>query len=222
MKFKLFLIVSFVSAAIFAPKSVLALEQNIELVIPTFPVCSQPQGTTKVVYSNGIHGIPGRTQTYTGKDAVYNLTEETLTQCFCSVNDDGIQTNWWKVSSLSIADIEYLQSIGWTYIPNGALWGLEEAPYVANNVDYDCGTHKDDDDDDDNDDNDNDDDDEEDEGNRGGILLGYATQRLRTGGEVLGLASTGDLLQLVGVFTAAGAVTATGAYILKKNKQKDN
>lgn len=106
--------------------------------IPTFPACASTQGILKVNYSEGTHGIVGESGSFSGRDTVYSLTSETLTQCFCSVDGNGIQTNWWKVASLTDDEVTLLRSRGWHYVPNGALWGLEEAPYLALNADYSC------------------------------------------------------------------------------------
>lgn len=105
---------------------------------PTFPSCINPQGTLKVQYSDGTHGVPGDTNTYTGADSVYKLTDNTLIQCLCPKNGNGIQTNWWKVSTLSQADIDSLKNDGWIFVPNGSVWGLDNAPYVAKNLKYTC------------------------------------------------------------------------------------
>jgi hypothetical protein len=148
---------------------------------PTFPSCVSPQGSIKVSYSSGTHGIVGSGETYTGTDAVYTLTQDTLTQCFCSSTGEGIQTNWWKASSLSESDIAVLKTLGWIYVPAGQLWGLEAAPYVAINTKYAClpGSSS-----------------NTTSGDRsrvtgdgtgGGEVLGVET------GDVLGLAATGDL-----------------------------
>lgn len=107
--------------------------------VPQFTSCLNPSGSVKANYETGTHGIPGRTASYEGKDTVYNLSGNELTQCFCASSGTGIQTNWWKVSSLTEAEVNGLKSQGWVYIPNGALWGLEEAPYLAFNSDYACG-----------------------------------------------------------------------------------
>ncbi len=105
---------------------------------PNFPECESPQGLLKVDYPEGIHGVPGDSTTYTGSDTVYNLSEETLTQCFCSTNGNGIQTNWWKISSLTLEEVQILQGLGWVYVPNGAEWGLQEAPYMTYSSEYIC------------------------------------------------------------------------------------
>lgn len=195
-------------------------EQN-SLVIPTFPKCTNPQGQTKVYYATGTHGIPGEDATYTGSDQVFRLTEDTLTQCFCSINDDGIQTNWWKISSLTLDEVEQLVSLGWIYIPNGTLWGLEEEPYMAKNTTYDCSPDKpkdekeDDDDDDDDDSNDDDNDDEEDD-NRIGSILGTSNTRF---GDVLGLASTGNIITMVLLSTISGYSFALALHLFKKARK---
>ena len=105
---------------------------------PSFPSCASPRGEVRVQYSDGTHGIVGSTSTYVGSDAVYTVTDDTILQCFCSVDGTGIQTNWWKASSLSDEQVNVLKSEGWFYVPAGNLWGLEEAPYVAKNSSYSC------------------------------------------------------------------------------------
>ena|SRR3990167_10055253 len=105
---------------------------------PSFPSCDSPTGILKVEYNSGTHGIAGNTGQYKGSDKVYTLSDTTLAQCFCSENGEGIQTNWWKVSSLTEDELNILRRSGWDYIPNGALWGLENAPYMAKSSDYAC------------------------------------------------------------------------------------
>lgn len=106
--------------------------------IPSFPSCVSPAGTLRVEYSNGTHGIVGSGSTYIGSDKVYQLSDTTLTQCFCSSDGIGIQTNWWNASSLSENQINILKADGWHYVPAGNLWGLDDAPYVAKNISYSC------------------------------------------------------------------------------------
>lgn len=107
---------------------------------PTFPSCLNPQGSVKVSYSTGTHGIPGRFSEYNGRDTVYRLeNNNTLMQCFCSIDGaSGVQTDWWKATNLSTTDIQTLRGKGWVYIPNGSLWGLDNDPYLAKNTDYSC------------------------------------------------------------------------------------
>jgi hypothetical protein len=160
---------------------------------PSFPACANPQGTTKASYSEGAHGIVGSGTTYTGRDEVYTLTDDTLTQCFCPADGFGIQTNWWKASSLSENDINVLKSEGWIYIPTGALWGLSDAPYVAKNSNYSClpgGT-----------------------GGGSSEVLGEGTG----GGEVLGLAATGDRVLVYTSFAIGALLLAIGLRRIRQN-----
>lgn len=109
------------------------------LTLPDFPSCVSPQGTLRVTYSQGNHGIVGRATEYRGSDSVYTLTNDTLMQCFCpDSGQDGIQTNWWKFSSLTFEELKTREADGWILVPNGALWGLESVPYLAKNSNYSC------------------------------------------------------------------------------------
>lgn len=132
--------------------------------IPSFPSCSNPQGSVKVSYSEGVHGIVGNGGTFTGSDTVYTLTDTTTTQCFCADNGDGTQTNWWHVASFTDAEIQILKNLGWIVVPNGQLWGLAEGQWLAFNSSYSC---------------------------RGGEVLSASTQ---ISGDVLGLATTGNIV----------------------------
>lgn len=181
---------------------------------PSFPSCVSPQGALKVTYSNGIHGVPGDFSTYQGQDTVYTLSETTLTQCLCVDNSKGIQTNWWKISSMSFEEIEYLKKLSWIYVPDGAAWGLDEGPYMAQSKLYNCGNGEDDDDDDD---DDNDDDDHKESSSEprigGGEVLGVSTYL----GDVLGLASTGNIVELAGLASLAiGSFGVLTYYATKK------
>ena len=106
--------------------------------VPSFTSCLNPQGDIKANYETGTHGIVGSGATFSGKDTVYTISDNALTQCFCAVDGNGIQTNWWKVSSLTDSEINVLKSQDWVYVANGALWGLEQVPYLALNSDYTC------------------------------------------------------------------------------------
>jgi len=106
--------------------------------VPEFPECSNPQGTQKVSYDQGTHGIVGDTNEYTGSDVVYSLEDGNNLQCFCSEKGNGIQTNWWKASSLSQDEINELLTDNWILVPNGANWGLDEGQYLAKNKEYSC------------------------------------------------------------------------------------
>jgi len=105
---------------------------------PTFPACSNPQGTIKARHDSGTHGIVGNTNEFKGSDTVYQLSPETVTQCFCPENGEGIQTNWWKAATLTQDEIAFYTTSGWIYVPNGSLWGLDNTPYIAQNSSYSC------------------------------------------------------------------------------------
>lgn len=143
---------------------------------PDFPSCPNPGGILKVDYPSGTHGIAGRTGDYQGSDTVYTLGDTTLSQCFCSANDQGVQTNWWKVSSLTEDQINTLRAAGWDYVANGAVWGLEGAPYLASSSDYPCG--------------------------------GEATVAATSPGQVLGLATTGNLGPIAALIGSGGLFLA--------------
>lgn len=154
-------------------------KQTLAVETPNFPSCSNPQGTIKVSYNEGTHGIVGDTSQYNGSDTVYQLDSGNLTQCLCTTSGQGIQTNWWKVSSLSVEEKQTLINSGWIYVPNGALWGLEETSYFVKNSNYTCSST-----------------------GTGGAVLGASASI----GEVLGLASTGGnfiplILAIIGILS---------------------
>ena len=121
------------------PFAVLSMAQTAQATtVPQFPSCLAPQGTLKVQYESGNHGIAGDTQTYSGKDAVYTISDNNLMQCLCRDNGAGTQTNWLKASNFSDSEIANLKVDGWIYIPNGSAWGLENVPYLAKNENYTC------------------------------------------------------------------------------------
>lgn len=108
------------------------------VVPPDFPSCVNPQGSLKAQYNQGTHGVIGNTNEFKGKDSVYTMNENQTMQCLCTENGQGIQTNWWKISGLSEPDIQILKNSGWFFVPNGALWGLDDAQYMAINRSYSC------------------------------------------------------------------------------------
>lgn len=141
----------------------------IAQTVPSFSSCTNPQGSVKADNPSGTHGIVGESGNYSGSDTVYRLSGDTLTQCFCSQNNQGIQTNWWKITSLSPGDIAVLEREGWIYVPNGKLWGLDEGAYLAKNAPYVCS---------------------------GGRVGGASATNV---GDVLGLATTGNMPLLLGL-----------------------
>jgi hypothetical protein len=165
--------------------SLILLVVSVRLVIatetPSFPVCSNPQGELLAEYDSGIHAIVGSSTEYRGSDKVYKLDETRTMQCFCSPSGGGIQTNWWKVSSLSLNEIETLKNLGWIFVPNGADWGLDPSPYMAKNNDYSCGS-----------------------GNTTAASGGGVLSSQTSAPAILGLASTGNMVTLL--MYASGAI----------------
>lgn len=131
-------VLALLGALVFVP-SVYAIDG-----VPAFPSCVSPSGTLQVSYDTGVHGIVGDPSEHVGSDKVYLLGDSNLVQCFCSTNGAGIQTNWWRVSSLSQDQIDQLAKDGWTYIPDGSAWGLDQTAYMAKNTNFSCnGEHHD-------------------------------------------------------------------------------
>lgn len=122
------------SRAFLSPVSASAV---VQITIPSFSGCPNPGGQLKASYPTGNHGIPGIGE-FPGSDSVYTLSDTTLVQCFCSPENAGTQTNWWKVASLSHEQVSDLRSQGWIFIPTGADWGLEDLPYLAKNISFSC------------------------------------------------------------------------------------
>lgn len=106
--------------------------------VPSFPSCNNPIGTLKVEHATGTHGIAGNSGTFEGQDKVYSISSSKLIQCFCPVQGDGIQTIWWKVGNVSQAEIDSMVRQGWVFVPDGSVWGLESAIYLARNSNYSC------------------------------------------------------------------------------------
>ncbi len=109
------------------------------LDLPNFPTCPNPGGTVIANYPSGVHGIAGSTLTYTGSDVVYKIDDSKVVQCYCSPNGSGIQTNWWKASSLTSKQKADLIATGWVYIPDGSEWGLDPSDWMAYNISFTCG-----------------------------------------------------------------------------------
>ena len=182
--------------------AILAVPKAQAANIPAFPSCNAPQGSIISHYDSGTHGIVGNTETFTGSDTVYKVSDSVVTQCFCSDKGVGIQTDWWSASGRTDGDIALFKSQGWVYIPNGSLWGLSQTPYIARNIAYTCkadggiggGTSESD----------------------GGSILSTATEK----GEVLGLAATGDIWLLYAIFALAFLLLGTGSKLLKRSSNK--
>ncbi|HUD18828.1 MAG TPA: hypothetical protein VMR81_00080 [Patescibacteria group bacterium] len=210
-------LIGVVASAFVAVPSVFA-----SVSVPNFPSCLSPQGSAIASYNDGDHGIVGSDATYTGSDAVYQASDITLIQCFCSTSGQGIQTNWWRASSLTNDEIKELESEGWTYVPSGTPWGLDDGFYLTQNSSYSClaptptpGGG--------------------DGGGGGGggsssggsssssnssssntVVAGAETSE----GQILGLASTGDIVKVYGVFAIAFFSLITGFALLKRHESR--
>ncbi len=162
---------------------------------PNFPSCIAPTGSLKVNYDSGVHGITGDSSTYTGRDTVYTVSENALTQCFCPTNGAGIQTNWIKAGVYSENDVKVLTAQGWIYIPTGKVWGLEDTPYLAKNESYSCRGSE----------------------TRVGGASATNSNSSNSNSGVLGLASTGNFTILLGS-AALGAIFLLAGIFLRKNQ----
>lgn len=171
---------------------------------PNFPSCLNPNADLIVSYSSGIHGVPGQTASYNGEDKVYKLSDGNVLQCLCTVNGDGVHTNWWKVSSLTDDELNSLKAEGWILIPDGSLWGLEKTTYMAQNIFYSCNGSS-------NGGSGSSSSSSSSSNNSSGQVQGITTRF----GQVLGLATTGTLPVIVGYLTL-GAILLLTSRQLKK------
>lgn len=171
--------------------SLLFMPKNIHAQVnsPSFPACVNPQGTKIVDIGTGTHGIPGDQNTYSGSDKVYALGNDNYMQCFCSVDGNGIQTNWWEASALSGDQISILKTEGWIEVPTGAAWGLKDSPYLAKNAGFSCG----------------------------GTGGGGNVQGAGVIGQVLGLAFTGNMGYIY-AFSGMGLLLLTLGYFITRRK----
>ena len=188
MKIVITLVTAFMLFA--SPGSVYAVDA------PSFPACLNPSGSVIAQYDNGVHGIVGDSVEHKGSDKVYRLNDDTLLQCFCEENGNGIQTNWWRVSALSQNDIDTLVKQGWNFVPSGFIWGLTSDPYVAKNSSYDCKG-------------------ESTNGVGGGNVLSSSTSS-SSAGSVLSLAATGDNEKIYGLLSLGVALTSLGLLMRKR------
>jgi len=108
--------------------------------IISFPVCSNPQGELKVSYAEGNHAIVGDRNTHQGSDNVYDLGKGNFMQCYCSDDGSGIQTNWLKIADIADKEIDSYVKLGWIFVPDGAVWGLNGGAYLAKNSTLSCGS----------------------------------------------------------------------------------
>ena len=170
--------------------------------IPSFPGCPNPGGEIIADYDSGVHGVPGDSTTYTGKDMVFKLDDAKVVQCLCTDSGSGIQTLWWKDPGLSESDEAKVLAQGWVRVPNGALWGLDQSVYFAKNSNFNCS-----------------------EGGDGGHVNGSSDSNggssssssddagSNNGGSILGastLAGTGNWSTIAGLFCLAAGLILAG------------
>lgn len=187
---KVIILISFVFF-LFPTKLVRALD------VPTFPTCSNPQGVLKVSFNSGVHGIVGNPGEFQGADHVYTVDDARTVQCFCSSDGTGIQTNWWKVSSLTQNEIQTLKNLGWVFIPTGSVWGLQDAPYMAQNVTYSCNSNS--------------------STSNGGSVLSSSASTSSSTGSVLGLAYTGGAW-MVGLLALLSGISVVLGFVSRRIK----
>ncbi len=179
--------------------------QNVnasDVTPPNFPSCINSTGTVIADFSSGTHGVPGVVTSFQGADKVYAVSDGVVVQCLCPENGAGKQTNWWKIPNLTNDQIESFKTQGWIFIPDGSLWGLESAPYLAMNADFSCTV-----------------------GNGGGSSGGgggsssggggSSSSSGVGGGEILGLAATGNIMTIY-TLLLLGLFSVAFGYLLKK------
>lgn len=204
-------IVSFLIVLVFLISGTFS-QASAAITPPNFPMCSNPIGNLQADYATGTHGIVGNVVSFSGADKVYTFANDNALQCFCPENGSGIQTNWWKIESMTEAEIRELENDGWLYVANGANWGLAQGAYLAKNISYSCSN---------------------DSGNGGG---GSSSSNSGDGssssssssnsgsggvlgaGSVLGLATTGSMVKILEFIVFGFALIATGIVVRKTVK----
>ncbi|HSA83531.1 MAG TPA: hypothetical protein VLF20_01440 [Patescibacteria group bacterium] len=90
------------------------------IVFPDFGSCLNPRIAASQVNSGTNHGVVGSSTAYSGTDSIYRLSDGNVLQCLCQDNGDGIQTIWFRASSMTQEDSAYLLANGWIYVPTGS------------------------------------------------------------------------------------------------------
>ncbi|HSW88291.1 MAG TPA: LPXTG cell wall anchor domain-containing protein [Candidatus Saccharimonadales bacterium] len=133
--------ITFLLLGLIASAAIFSAPVFADYQTPTFPLCTNPQGSVIANWDTGSHAIAGQMSQVDGKDTVYSLDKELnqVTQCYCPPTElNGIQTNWLQASNISEEEKQQLLNNGWVYIQNGSSWGLANAPYLAQNMSYTC------------------------------------------------------------------------------------
>lgn len=88
-----------------------------------FPLCIDQEGNGDWShYDSGLHQIYGD-GLQEGQDDVYSLENGNFLQCFCPLNGEGIQTDWYRTEYGSV---------------NGSQWNLGDYQYDVVNFNYSC------------------------------------------------------------------------------------
>ncbi len=161
---------------------------------PSFPSCLTPSGQVIASYDSGSHGIVGIPGEHLGSDRVYKVNDTNFIQCYCSSDGSGIGTDWWDASALSAADLSFYEKTGWTYVASGSTWGLASSPFLARNTSYRCS---------------------------GETVLGGSSEEASSSGQVLGLAATGNTLELLILYFAGLFLVTLGSSRLTKESSHD-
>ncbi len=169
-----------------------------------FTSCVVPTGDVIASYADGTHGIVG-VGSKIGKDVVYSAGQNAM-QCFCGNDGNGIQTNWMKIVDLTSDQVKVYQSQGWIYVPSGAAWGLSDVPYLAQNVDFSCSGSSS---------SSSSGGDGKTDGRTDGRTDGKSDGRgsIVQAAHGTNLASTGNMLFIVEIFSVGVILTATGLFL---------
>lgn len=165
---------------------------------PDFGSCLNPQVAASQINNGKDHGIIGSNTPYSGTDSIYSLQNGNVLQCLCTVEGSGIQTNWIKAVNFSEQEINFYTSQGWTYVPTGALWGLEDVPYLAKNNNYSCKGSE-----------------QSSSSSSNGVQASIAAAQA----SVLGLATTGNAFAIY-AFIFLGLISLFAGILLNRSKSK--
>ncbi len=171
-------------------------------VEPSFPSCANPSGNLKVEYSSGTHGIAGQSAAFNGADKVYSLSDGNALQCYCGDNGQGVSTNWWKVGSIADVEQRVLEAEGWHYVADGSAWGLDSGEYMAKNSNYSCSSS-----------NSGNGSSSSSSSSDNGSSVAGASGSVGSGGQVLGLASTGSMNMIVTILSLGLGFLSAGLLI---------
>ena len=184
--------------------------------VADFPSCLNAQGTSTAHYADGEHGIAGKDGLVRGEDTVYSIANGNAVQCFCPPDGSAIQTNWLNASQLSPEEIKSYTYSGWILIPDGSVWGLSSGTYLARNISYTCRGENDPGDPSNNSSSSNNlssnSSSSSSSNSSSGTVLGIG------GGDILGLASTGNI---VFIYTLAvlGTVTLLAGIVWERRNK---